>query len=84
MQFRGREMAHQELGMALMHRVKGDLITMAQVEMEPKQMGKSINMTLSPLPQNKRKRKFDPPQDEYVEDEPEEGDEEDETDSEQP
>jgi len=75
LQFRGREMAHQELGMALMQRVKGDLITMAQVEMEPKQMGKSINMTLSPLPQNKRKRKFEPPQDEYVEDEPEEGDE---------
>lgn len=76
LQFRGREMAHQELGMALMHRVKGDLLTMAQVEMEPKQMGKSINMTLSPLPANKRKRKFEPPREEYVEDEPEEGDDE--------
>jgi len=72
LQFRGREMAHQELGMALMHRVKGDLLTMAQIEMEPKQMGKSINMTLSPLPQNKRKRKFEPPTEAYVEDEDEE------------
>jgi len=68
LQFRGREMAHQELGMALMQRVKGDLLTMAQVEMEPKQMGKSINMTLSPLPANKRKRKFEPPVEEYAED----------------
>ena len=68
LQFRGREMAHQELGMALMHRVKEDLVTMAQVEMEPRQMGKSINMTLSPLPQNKRKRKFEPPREAYVED----------------
>src|SRR4026208_148159 len=42
LQFRGREMAHQELGMQLMHRVKSDLVTMAQVEMEPKLLGKSI------------------------------------------
>ena len=36
LQFRGREMAHQELGMALMQRIKADLITMAHTEMEPK------------------------------------------------
>jgi len=83
LQFRGREMAHQELGMALMHRVKGDLITMGQVEMEPRQMGKSINMTLSPLPESKRKRRFEPPQGAYVEDEAEEGDEPSEGDGEQ-
>ena len=80
LQFRGREMAHQELGMALMHRVKDDLDTMAAVEMLPKQMGKSINMTLSPLPANKRKRKFEPHTDEELEaldNEPEEEEEED-------
>ena len=48
LRFRGREMAHQELGMAVMQRVKADLLTMAQVEMEPKLTGKSISMTLSP------------------------------------
>ena len=58
LQFRGREMAHQELGMALMTRVKTDLNTMAQVETEPKLMGKSVTMTLAPLPANKRKRHF--------------------------
>lgn len=58
LQFRGREMAHQELGMAVVQRVKVDLNTMAHVDMEPKLVGKAIGMTLSPLPANKRKRKF--------------------------
>jgi translation initiation factor IF-3 len=46
--------------MALMQRVKADLNTMAHVEMEPKLVGKSIGMTLSPLPTAKRKRRFLP------------------------
>ena len=58
LQFRGREMAHQELGMELMLKIKGDLATMANVEMEPKLLGKSVTMTLAALPQNKRKRHF--------------------------
>ena len=58
LQFRGREMAHQELGMAVMARVKNDLVDMAHVETEPKLMGRSVNMTLAPLPAAKRKRKF--------------------------
>jgi len=72
LQFRGREMAHQELGMALMQRVKADLNTMAHVEMEPKLVGKSIGMTLSPLPVAKRKRKFQPMEDHELEEEDEE------------
>jgi len=62
LQFRGREMAHKELGDAVMRRVKEDLSTMAAVEMEPKQIGRSINMTLSPLPAGKRKRRFSLPE----------------------
>ncbi|MGI8432545.1 MAG: translation initiation factor IF-3 [Chthoniobacterales bacterium] len=58
LQFRGREMAHQEFGMQLMHKVKDDLANMAQVEMEPKAAGRNITMTLSPLPANKRKRRY--------------------------
>jgi translation initiation factor IF-3 len=68
LQFRGREMAHQELGHALMQRIKQDLSSMAVAEMEPKLMGRTINMTLSPLPQAKRKRRFEPPDEDYVED----------------
>jgi translation initiation factor IF-3 len=58
LQFRGREMAHQEFGMQLMERVRDDLATMSQVEMEPKITGRNVTMTLSPLPANRRKRKF--------------------------
>lgn len=58
LQFRGREMSHKELGDRIMQRLKEDLLTMGQVEMEPKLMGKSISMTISPLPLNKRKRRF--------------------------
>ena len=60
LQFRGREMAHQEFGMQLMAKVKNDLAGMSQVEMEPKLAGRNITMTLSPLPANRRKRRFLP------------------------
>lgn len=58
LQFRGREMAHQELGMQVVHRVKDDLATMGHVDMVPKLVGRAIGMTLSPLPAAKRKRRF--------------------------
>lgn len=60
LQFRGREMAHKELGDQLMEKVKNDLNGMSQVEMEPRHAGRSINMTLSPLPAARRKRRFAP------------------------
>jgi len=60
LQFRGRQMAHQELGMAVVLRVRDDLSTMGNVDMEPKLVGRAINMVLSPIPVNKRKRKFAP------------------------
>jgi translation initiation factor IF-3 len=58
LQFRGREMAHQDLGMHLMEKVRDDLSGMSQVEMEPKITGRNVTMTLSPLPANRRKRRF--------------------------
>ena len=61
LQFRGREMAHQEFGMQLMERVRDDLATMSQVEMEPKMTGRNVTMTLSPLPANRRKPRFTAP-----------------------
>jgi translation initiation factor IF-3 len=66
--FRGREMAHKERGTELMRRIRADLAGMAVADADPKQMGRNVTMTLSPLPAAKRKRKFEPPQDEYVED----------------
>ncbi len=61
LQFRGREMAHQEFGMQLMEKVRDDLAGMSQVEMAPKITGRNITMTLTPLPWNRRKRRFAPP-----------------------
>ncbi len=58
LQFRGREMAHQDLGMVVVRRVRDDLVSMGHVDMDPKLVGKAIGMTLSPLPATKRKRKF--------------------------
>src|SRR5688500_9267862 len=58
LQFRGREMAHKELGMALMKRIQADLISMGTPEAEPKLMGKNAFMTIVPLPPAKRKRHF--------------------------
>ncbi len=61
LQFRGREMAHQEFGMQLVEKVRDDLSSMSQMEMEPKITGRNITMTLAPLPANRRKRKFTVP-----------------------
>jgi len=58
LQFRGREMAHKEIGMQLMQRIRKDLELMGHPEAEPKLMGKNCFMTLVPLPPGKRKRHF--------------------------
>ena len=58
LRFRGREMAHQELGEKLMVRVREELSTMGQVEMPSRKTGNTITMVLAPLPPGKRKRKF--------------------------
>lgn len=48
LRFRGREMAHQELGQQLLNRVKGDIGLIAKVEQEPKYEGRQIVMVLAP------------------------------------
>ncbi len=46
--FRGREMAHQELGMALLQRVEKDLEEYGTVEQRPKMEGRQMVMVLGP------------------------------------
>ena len=49
LRFRGREMAHQDLGMAVLRRVKTDTETFAKVESEPKFEGRNqVIMILAP------------------------------------
>jgi translation initiation factor IF-3 len=48
LRFRGREMAHQELGYKLLDRVKGDTLKLAKVEQEPRFEGRQVVMVLAP------------------------------------
>ena len=48
LRFRGREMAHQELGMRVLERIKSDLEEYGQVEQMPKTEGRQAVMMLAP------------------------------------
>lgn len=48
LRFRGREMAHMELGMKLLMQVKDDTVNIAKVEAEPKLEGRQMMMVLAP------------------------------------
>ena len=48
LRFRGREMAHQELGLQLLFRVRDDLTELAKVEAEPRLEGRQMIMILAP------------------------------------
>jgi translation initiation factor IF-3 len=48
LRFRGREMAHQELGQQLLDRVRKDTGEIAKVESEPRFEGRQIVMVLAP------------------------------------
>lgn len=49
LRFRGREMAHQHLGMELMKRVEADLKELGSVEQYPKMEGRQMIMVIGPL-----------------------------------
>jgi translation initiation factor IF-3 len=48
LRFRGREMAHQEIGMAQLKRVEADLVEYGVVEQYPKMEGRQLVMMLAP------------------------------------
>ena len=48
LRFRGREMAHQELGMELLKRVETDLAELGIVEQHPKLEGRQLMMVIAP------------------------------------
>ena len=49
LRFRGREMAHQHLGMELVNKIREDLAEYGTVEQEPKMEGRQIIMVLAPV-----------------------------------
>ena len=48
LRFRGREMAHQELGIELLKRIEADLAELGTVEQFPKMEGRQLIMVLAP------------------------------------
>ena len=48
LRFRGREMAHQELGAEVLKRVRTELETIAKVEQMPKFEGRQLTMVMAP------------------------------------
>ena len=48
LRFRGREMAHQDLGMKVLDKVKIDTVEYAKVESEPNFEGRQVTMVLAP------------------------------------
>jgi translation initiation factor IF-3 len=48
LRYRGREMAHQEIGMELLKRVEADLVELGSVEQFPKMEGRQLTMVIAP------------------------------------
>jgi translation initiation factor IF-3 len=54
LKFRGRELAHPEFGHQVVSRFLSDIAPYGHRDFEPKLVGRSINVMISPLPRNKR------------------------------
>ena len=48
LRFRGREMAHQDLGLKVLERVRDDLVELSKVEQFPKMEGRQMTMVIAP------------------------------------
>jgi translation initiation factor IF-3 len=64
LKFRGREMAHTEIGFEVIKRAIDELSGMGHPDSDPKLLGRNIHAMLTPLPVNKRKPKLRPITDE--------------------
>ncbi len=58
LRFRGRENAHQQLGLEVMAKVVEDMKTMGKVDQPAKLAGNTVTMVLTPLPAAQRVKKF--------------------------
>lgn len=58
LRFKGRENAHQQMGLDMMAKVVEDMKTMGRVDQPAKLVGNSVTMVLSPLPPAQRVKKF--------------------------
>ncbi len=56
LKFRGREMAHTDLGFQVINKFLSEIGPYGHPDFEPKLIGRGINVMISPLPRNKRAR----------------------------
>ncbi len=56
--FRGRQMAHKEIGFELVERIREDLAGVGHIDSEPRLSGRFISTMISPHPEHMRKPKF--------------------------
>jgi translation initiation factor IF-3 len=54
LKFRGREMAHTEVGFEVINKFLADIAPFGHPDFQPKLVGRAINLMISPLPRNKR------------------------------
>jgi translation initiation factor IF-3 len=54
LKFRGREMAHTEVGFSVINKFLADIAPYGHPDFPPKLIGRGINVMISPLPRNKR------------------------------
>jgi translation initiation factor IF-3 len=54
LKFRGREMQHTEFGFQVVQKFLAEITPFGHPDFQPKLIGKSINVMISPLPRNKR------------------------------
>lgn len=59
LRFRGREMAHQDLGLALLRRVEHEVLEIGKLEQIPKLMGRQMTMVIAPSQSAKVKKSSD-------------------------
>ena len=58
LRFKGRENAHQQMGLEVMQKVYADLQTMGKVDQPAKLAGNTVSMVLTPLPEANRVKRF--------------------------
>ena len=57
LKFRGREMAHTEIGFEVIKKFLDEIAPYGHPDFQPKLIGRGINVMISPLPRNKRAKK---------------------------
>jgi translation initiation factor IF-3 len=58
LQFRGREMEHSELGIQRVNLARDELEGVSTADMDARRVGRQVTMVLSPLPEGKRRLKY--------------------------